>query len=135
MNSQKVKTFSNLVLFVLVSLLLLTGCDLNIDNDETQSQVIFELSSETSIQTINDRSVQKSANQLDEVTALIVTIEDADQNIIHNRTKIDLINMNGNFITLPIELKVGADKLIEYFVVDASGNAHFAAPKTNSEAV
>ena len=134
MNSQKVKTFSSLVLFVLVSLLLLAGCDLNIDNDETQSQVIFELSSETSIQTINGRSVQKSVNQLDEVTALIVTIEDADQNIIHNRTKIDLINMNGNFITLPIELKAGAYKLIEYFVVDASGNALFAAPKTNSEA-
>ena len=133
MNSQKVKTFSSLVLFVLVSLLLLAGCDLNIDNDETQSQVIFELSSETSIQTINGRSVQKSVNQLDEVTALIVTIEDADQNIIHNRTKIDLINMNGNFITLPIELKAGAYKLTEYFVVDASGNTLFAAPKTNSE--
>lgn len=69
----------------------------------------------------------------EDARAVIVTIEDEDGNIVHDRLNIPLFNMNGYLITGPLDLYVGSYNLTEFLVLDEDDNVIYATPKEGSE--
>ncbi len=65
-------------------------------------------------------------------SAVIVTIQNADGDMVYNARSIQLISMNGTYITEPIDLVVGQYRLTQFIVVDGSGNSLYATPVEGS---
>ncbi len=63
---------------------------------------------------------------------IIVTIQDAAGETIHSQEALNVISLNGSFISEPIALEVGPYQLVEYFVNDADVHAIYAAPLEGS---
>ena len=64
---------------------------------------------------------------------IIITIEDEDDETIINRLKLDLLEFNGEFISMPLSLTEGNYILEEFFIGCCENNILLAAPNQNSE--
>jgi hypothetical protein len=62
----------------------------------------------------------------------IFSIEDASGNVVKNTEKIELYNMNDEFISKPISLVKGTYKLTSFMVLDAMNNVMYVAPLKGS---
>ncbi len=91
------------------------------DNELAKAQVEFTFSG----------SMLKIANE-QILTNVVVTIEDLQGNVVINSEKIELYNMNGNYISKPISLLTGDYKLSRFMVLDGSNNVVYASPLAGS---
>ncbi len=91
------------------------------DNELAKAQVEFTFSA----------SMLKITNE-QILTNVVVTIEDLQGNVVINSEKIELYNMNGNYISKPISLLTGDYKLSRFMVLDGSNNVVYASPMAGS---
>ncbi len=105
----------------------------NDDQDEKKyGSVSFELNeSENSPLVL---SVQRGVNYapITDAKSILVSIQDDKGSNIYTSKKLELYNMNGRFISEPIELEVGNYKLTQYIVNNASNNSIYATPVSGS---
>lgn len=69
---------------------------------------------------------------LDDAAALIVSISDAMGTLIYDAEEVALYDFDGTYLSHPLSLVPGAYALTELIVVDANGNALYAAPREGS---
>lgn len=67
-----------------------------------------------------------------EASSLVLSVENSDGETVHDRKNIALYRFDEDFISEPIALHTGDYQLIEFLVLDASGNVIYAAPTENS---
>jgi hypothetical protein len=66
------------------------------------------------------------------ISSVIVTIEDVNGKVVNNSEKVDVYNMNGNYISKPLSLFKGNYKLTRFLVMDWKNNVVYASPQTGS---
>src|SRR6187397_1181726 len=66
-------------------------------------------------------------------TAFGVTIKDATGNIIYNKKRLEILKFGNEYISVPLELKVGNYTLTEFFVVDENNKTISATPLEGSD--
>jgi len=63
---------------------------------------------------------------------VLFTIEDASGNVVKNSEKVELYNMNGDYISKPVSLVKGSYKLTGFMVLDSKNNIVYASPLKGS---
>jgi hypothetical protein len=66
------------------------------------------------------------------VTAVVVTIQDALGNVVCNAKSIPLVSFGGQYISQPLTLPVGSYHLTGFLAVNAGGTALYASPLEGS---
>jgi hypothetical protein len=66
------------------------------------------------------------------VTAVVVTIQDALGNVVYNMKSIPLVSFGGQYISQPLTLPVGSYHLTQFLAVNSSGTALYATPVEGS---
>jgi hypothetical protein len=94
------------------------------DQGQGQLEVNFSLNS---LKNAKTDTIQETT-----LSAIVVTIEDLDGNVVKNSEKIDLYNMNGNYISKPLALPKGNYKLTGFLVIDWQNNVVYASPLKGS---
>ena len=89
------------------------------------------LPTETQVEFSFSEGSLKSSNAL-ALSYVVVTIEDLQGNIVKNAEKIELYNMNGSYISKPVNLMTGDYKLSGFIVLDAANNVVYATPIAGS---
>ncbi|PKQ63391.1 hypothetical protein BZG02_08370 [Labilibaculum filiforme] len=67
------------------------------------------------------------------ISSVIVSITNKTGEVIYNKEKIQLLNMNGYYIASPISLLVGDYLLTEFLVMDEDNNVVYASPLASSK--
>jgi hypothetical protein len=67
-----------------------------------------------------------------DVTAVVVTIQDAMGNVVYNMKSIPLVSFGGQYISQPLTLPVGSYHLTQFLAVNSSGTALYATPVEGS---
>jgi hypothetical protein len=67
------------------------------------------------------------------LTHVVITIEDPLGNIVLDNEKVEIYNMNGNYISKPVSLLTGNYKLTAFLVLNSENNVVFAAPVEGSD--
>lgn len=67
-----------------------------------------------------------------DASSLIISVETSDGESVHDRKNITLHKFADDYLSEPIALRTGAYQVTEFIVLDASGNAIYAAPTENS---
>ncbi len=63
---------------------------------------------------------------------VVVTIKDKSGKELYSKKAMQLLNMNGSYISSPVSLVVGEYELDDFFITDSSNNIIYSAPKANS---
>ena len=63
---------------------------------------------------------------------VLFTIEDVSGNVVKNSEKVELYNMNGDYISKPVSLVKGSYKLTGFMVLDSKNNIVYASPLKGS---
>jgi len=66
------------------------------------------------------------------VTSLLVSIQDADGNFVHEKRKITLYQFGEEYLSEPIALTTGSYNLVEFVVLDENDDALYATPVEGS---
>jgi len=122
-NMKKFLTFS-LISLSLVGFLMFSCNKEKGDNPKAQGQVTIALS-------VKALKSSKS-DTITGLTSVVCTIEDASGNVVKNSEKIDLYNMNGDYISKPMSLVKGSYKLTRFLVLDWKNNIVLASPVKGS---
>ncbi len=124
-----------LSLFLSLFCLLFVSCQFGPGSDASDSKnsgtetsdVQFSFSSDSG----NMAAMLKKSASVDSV---LITIEDADSNVVHNRLKLDIYNFDGEFISSSLPLQINNYKLTEFFVMNGT-DIVYAAPVEGSSLV
>lgn len=83
---------------------------------------------------IQDNKSDNAENQktIQDAVAVIVTIQDASNNILYNRKRLTISSTENGYVSAPITLDVGSYTITEFIVLDAVDNAIFLSPKASS---
>jgi uncharacterized protein (TIGR02145 family) len=116
------------LLFVSLSILFAAGTFFSCDDDDLdplneKGEVIFSFSN-----TILKNKSLKESESIDEAAIILISIRNADDEMIYSLEQFPLFNINGSFITKPISLLLGDYELTQFIVADSQGNALFIAP-------
>ncbi|HAM97557.1 MAG TPA: hypothetical protein DCQ26_03010 [Marinilabiliales bacterium] len=114
-------------LYLIFLVTLLWSCQKDNNNIEyPMGSIEFTISKPTlkSLKTIDTTEIQ--------LNSVVVVIEDFGGNIIKNYEKIELLNLNGYYLSLPISLPVGNYKLSGFMVLDNNNNVVYISPKKDS---
>jgi hypothetical protein len=117
------KTFN--YLFAILFVFSAISCQKENDEQQKPSDVEFSFDLGTQIKSALADSVVNAA-------AVVVSIEDLAGKAIYTSERIELYNMNGNYISKPISLVPGGYKLTKFFVIDAAGNILYVTPMEGS---
>ena len=119
------------MLVLMSALMLLSGCERQSSRDIRTGKVGFSLMGDelnTGLKSVNfDDST--STTQL----SLLISVADADSNLILDKKIIPLYVFGNQYISEKIELNEGYYFLTEFMVVNSSGEVVYAAPKRGSE--
>lgn len=104
-------------------------------NEKNQKQGIvqFEFSVGSSSKAGIQKASKRDSSQVQTPAILVITIKNAAGDLIYNKESIELLNMNGSFISKPISLLTGGYTLEEFFVADINGNIIYASPLKGSK--
>jgi uncharacterized protein (TIGR02145 family) len=75
----------------------------------------------------------KSTTTNETPVAIVVTIENSNASVVVESKRINLINMNGTFISEPISLTTGDYSISKYIVLNSSDSAIYATPVKGSK--
>jgi hypothetical protein len=84
-----------------------------------EGDITFEFSIEDSF-----KSLKEEVN----LTSIIVSIVDADDELVYENYQIDLFDFDGYYITQPLSLETGTYKITSFLVVDEFENVVLATP-------
>jgi hypothetical protein len=118
--------------FSLIAILLVNffmfSCKEKKNENVKPGQVEFAFSAKTL------KSSLKSMNSdtIIGLTWVVYTIEDASGNVIKNSEKIELYNMNGDYISKPISLVKGSYKLTRFMLLSWNNKILYASPVKGS---
>jgi hypothetical protein len=73
-----------------------------------------------------------SSDTISTPVSIVVTIENASGKVVKNAEKVDLYNMNGDYISKPMSLVKGSYKLTSFLVLDVNNHVIYAAPLQGS---
>lgn len=114
------------ILLILILAWFFTSCQKENDNNQTSSgQVEFSFEQKTETYT--------KAGEVGTPAAIVLSVEDLNGNKIFNAKSIELLNMNGSFITKPVTLLAGNYKITSYMVVDGANNVMYTVPLEGSK--
>ncbi|HEX2937082.1 MAG TPA: LamG domain-containing protein [Bacteroidales bacterium] len=114
------------------SLLLLTLLVLLISSckkDKTESNVQGQAEFSVSLSQLKSTLTDTIASNL---TYVVVSIEDNKGNVVKNSEKIELYNMQGNYISKPLGLVEGNYTLTRFLVLDRNNKVVYASPVAGS---
>jgi hypothetical protein len=120
----KIEIMKKLVSISLLLLLLVAtfnSCKESFEDQLVQSQVEFSFSSD-----------KLKAGSSQGLASVVVTIEDLQGNVVKNSEKIDIYNMNGDYISKPISLVAGDYKLTRFLVLNQNNDVVYASPMLGS---
>ena len=115
------------IFFSLAVLFLLASC--NKKNDPVSTEVekgSIEFSFTTSSTEL------KSANNLEDVSSIMVTLEDVTGNIVIENKKIKLFKFNDSYTSEPMELTLGEYTVSKFWVINEVDEVLYATPKEGS---
>lgn len=112
------------LLFPILSILLV-NCNEENNDFVTEGKIEFRA-------TI-DGSENKSSNNLSNVSAAIVTIEDENGAKIYESNQLNLYKFNDVYITEPLSLNTGSYMLTSFYLIDSSESVRYASPLSSSE--
>ncbi len=116
------KNFAILMIFISTAFVF-QSCKKDSDvADLTETKVEF---------TFNTTGLKSSMNE--NLTHVVITVEDEKGNVVKDNEKIEIYNMNGNYISKPISLLTGNYKLTGFFVLNSANNVMYAAPIEGSD--
>jgi hypothetical protein len=98
------------------------------ENPKAQGQVEFAIS----VNALQSSLKSGSSDITSILSSVVITVEDATGTVVKNSEKIDLYNMNGDYISKPISMVKGNYKLTRFFVLDQKNNIVLASPVTGS---
>lgn len=114
------------LLFLLTIVWALSSCQKeNDDNQASSGQVEFSFEQKAETYT--------KAGEAGTPAAIVVSVEDLNGNKIFNAKSIELLNMNGSYITKPVTLVTGNYKITSYMVVDGANNVMYTVPLEGSK--
>ena len=93
----------------------------------TGGQLQFELQEK-----INDLKSAGILSTTDSIYAAVISIENQQGDKVFNMNTIELLNMNGHYITAPMSLNVGSYKLTDFLLTDKNNRILYACPKEGS---
>lgn len=119
MKTRKVTTG---IICFLLGVFLFSSCDKqNNEPEQVNTQVQFSFI-EKSLKTTNENSL----------STVVISIEDLEGNIIKNSESINLFDMNGHYISEPIDLLTGDYTLTQYLILNDANEVVYASPLTDS---
>jgi hypothetical protein len=117
----------NFLLLSIISILLV-NCNEENDNLILEGKIEFKA---TAVDNQNKSSFLKS-NDLSDVTAAIVTIEDENGVKIYESKQIDIYEFNDAYITEPLSIITGTYSLTSFYLIDSSESVIYASPVSSS---
>src|SRR5690606_7148733 len=118
---------------VLFTILLVQSCqEDDTDTPEENGKVVFSFDTTTSNKSsaLKNLTTEKS---VEDAVAILISVEDAGGVSVYEQKRIDLTNINGQYLTSPVSLSPGSYSITEFIVVDALSNAIYLTPKEGSE--
>lgn len=115
------KTILFLVLSAVCFFVIFTSCQKE-ESENMNGTVIFKFQAKES----NDLKAAAL------ISGIIITIDRGNETVI-NRQKLELIQINGNYLSTGISLPVGNYELREFMVTDVENNVIYAAPLLTSK--
>src|SRR5208283_2312344 len=125
------KTIHLLGVQLIIASVMLISC--NKDKNESSSskgQITFSFANTLSKDNVKSSSDSAATANL---TAAIVSIEDANGNLVQNGVTISLTNINGMYISTPIALVTGTYQLTEFLLVNQNNQVEYASPLKSSK--
>ena len=105
-----------------LAFILAVSCD---DENDAKKQGQLELSFSEITSSSGGRLKQN-------IASVLITIEDASGQTVHNRKKISLYAFDGQYLSEPIALNTGSYSLTEFIVLDENETAIYATPLEGS---
>ncbi|MEQ8811076.1 MAG: hypothetical protein RIE59_18545, partial [Imperialibacter sp.] len=121
----KYSTSKLLGLFILIS--VITGCS---GDDSGQPHGVGEISFSPKFG--NESGSGRMLGLTDAAFILITIKQDDGSSTAYSTSKIELYQLNGEFISQKISLPVGSYSLTEFLVLDADNNIIYATPEEGS---
>ena len=117
-----------LTLVIALSFVFLSGCD------SPEDEVTPEMKKGTLSLgfRVNDQDNGRVNTTLTP-TGIFITIKDSNGQILKNLEKLNLVNINGSYVSSIIELDTGDYTVEDFIVVDSSETAIYLTPKTGSD--
>lgn len=124
---RKLIGFNLFVCFLICCFLISCNSDQNLLEPETEKGTVkFNFSSIS-------QDLSKSTD-VQNVSAVVITLKDPSGNIIYNQHKLDLFNINGEYLSGPLALNVAQGyNLTEFFVIDENDKVAYVSPKQDSK--
>ncbi|MBN1799500.1 MAG: cellulase family glycosylhydrolase [Spirochaetales bacterium] len=123
------KGFVKIVIAVLLMTALFT-CQVTVANGPPTGPPGSQLSG--SVVFVIGSSNMRAALSLDDVAALVVTIENSNGQVPYSTKKVELYGYNGEFYSQELQLPVGDYELTRFLVVDNENNILFLTPLEGS---
>jgi len=127
----KRKTVGSLVFIVLITTLSISCQKEKYEEYNSNDKGTVEFSINLPDMDAKPQSVSSTKSSKN-ISSLIVSITKTNGEIVHDKKKIELLNMNGYYIASPISLTVGEYLLTEFLVTDDSNNIIYATPLKES---
>ena len=119
---------------VLFTILLVQSCqEDDTDTPEVNGKVVFSFDTTTSSNKSSALKNLTTEKSVEDAVAILISVEDAGGVSVYEQKRIDLININGQYLTSPVSLSPGSYSITEFIVVDALSNAIYLTPKEGSE--
>ncbi|MBN1411173.1 MAG: hypothetical protein JW969_10025 [Spirochaetales bacterium] len=110
------------IILLVLSLAVIFGCDFSSPNSALSGRINF-------ISEVRDNS----RSPLENVDGVIISIQDAvTEEMVYDSYRLDLYNLNGQYISESLSLALGTYNLTKFFVVDSGNKVLFASPMEGS---
>src|SRR5690606_8314757 len=109
---------------VLFTILLVQSCqEDDTDTPEVNGKVVFSFDTTTSSNKSSALKNLTTEKSVEDAVAILISVEDAGGVSVYEQKRIDLTNINGQYLTSPVSLSPGSYSITEFIVVDALSNA------------
>lgn len=117
------KASKKMLLGIGVCIIFLSSCQKN--KQELQGSIVFKVQAKSNIK-------KSSAGSEPVAAAILVTIENDGGKVLYNQEKLELISLNGSYLSKGLPLPAGNYNLTEFLVADANNHVIYATPKKGS---
>jgi hypothetical protein len=121
------KTF----MLIFLGFVSLAGCQNESDRDTTPGRFSVAFKPEANAQSGGEMNAGR-VNHIDEISNVVVTIENFDGTLVHDLMKLTLVQFGDQFVSEEIELLPGAYRITKFMVRDADNNVLYATPLAGS---
>lgn len=117
------KTSIKVLLGIGICITLLSSCQKT--KQEPQGSVVFKVQAKSNLKKSSAKSEPVAA-------AILVTIENDKGELLYNKEKLELVSLNGSYLSKGLPLSAGNYNLTEFLVTDANNQVIYATPKKGS---